>query len=308
MASPYDTIEERDYMENIIDELNHTNSSKSFRLELIKWETHSTPSIGEYSQQVVNKTIGDEYNIFVGLLWQRFGTPTPNAGSGTEEEFDRAIDRYRSNPQDVKILFYFKQDPILPNQIDVEQINKINEFREKLKELGVMYWEYQGLENFGAFIRIHLSKIINELESNTNEGRGLSKEPSPYESQIKNSRDEIILDEDLGIYEYLEIAQDSLEDASESLNRMNEIITIEGNKITERTKEIRQLNSTTQNKAKRKIINRIPYNLDNLSDGINRELPIFNEKFVNFVDSTSKLISMMGELGVDLPPYNRSMC
>ena len=41
-------------------------------------------------QDVVNRQIG-EYDLFVGILWNRMGTPTAVATSGTEEEFQPRV-------------------------------------------------------------------------------------------------------------------------------------------------------------------------------------------------------------------------
>jgi hypothetical protein len=58
------------------------------------------------------KQIGDKYDIFIGMLSTKFGSRTPRAGSGTEEEFNRGYGRFIKNPNELRIVFYFK-DPEL---------------------------------------------------------------------------------------------------------------------------------------------------------------------------------------------------
>jgi hypothetical protein len=41
-------------------------------------------------EQLILDQIG-QYDLFVGIMWRRFGTPTGVAGSGTEQEFDHAL-------------------------------------------------------------------------------------------------------------------------------------------------------------------------------------------------------------------------
>lgn len=53
------------------------------------FETDIMPGFGSDPQAVINEQINDDFDIFVGLLKGKFGTPTPRAGSGTEEEFRR---------------------------------------------------------------------------------------------------------------------------------------------------------------------------------------------------------------------------
>ena len=67
-------------------------------------------------QGIINKQIG-EYDIFIGMMWKRFGTPTGKAGSGTEEEFRLAYE-YWETTKSVMILFYFCQAPFMPRVCD----------------------------------------------------------------------------------------------------------------------------------------------------------------------------------------------
>ncbi|MGB5436888.1 MAG: DUF4062 domain-containing protein, partial [Maribacter sp.] len=85
IASPSDLQEERIAIEEVTKELNLTFGIKqNIVIELLKWETHSAPGISEiHPQELINEDIGNEYDIFIGLLWKKFGTPTDKAGSGT---------------------------------------------------------------------------------------------------------------------------------------------------------------------------------------------------------------------------------
>jgi len=119
VASPSDLENERHKLEDVIRELNVTwSKTLGVRLDLVRWETHAYPGMGNDPQDLINKQIGDDFDIFLGLMWGRFGTPTERAGSGTEEEFIRAKQRLERNPDAVKIMFYFKDAPLPPSKID----------------------------------------------------------------------------------------------------------------------------------------------------------------------------------------------
>src|SRR5688500_14105574 len=108
-ASPSELSEERALLDQVISELNNVWSSKlGLWLQLIRWETHAYPGVGADAQEVVNEEIGDDYEIFVGLMWTRFGTATGRAASGTEEEFERAYSRYKEDKRSVRVMFYFR--------------------------------------------------------------------------------------------------------------------------------------------------------------------------------------------------------
>ncbi|HEX8210950.1 MAG TPA: DUF4062 domain-containing protein [Longimicrobium sp.] len=164
VASPSDVAEERAVVDEVVSELNLTWSKHlALRIEVIKWETHAFPAMGADAQSVINHQIADDYDIFLGLLWTRFGTPTPRSDSGTGEEFQRAYDRFRADPSALRIMFYFKTAPIDPTSLDPDQLKRINDFREQLGPKGTLYWTFAGREDFATLLRIHLSRQVQEL-------------------------------------------------------------------------------------------------------------------------------------------------
>jgi hypothetical protein len=168
IASPGDTQDERRSASEIVEELNKINQFDSIEYELVKWETHTYSGIGEDAQDVINKQIDDDYDIFIGLMWKRFGSPTKRASSGTEEEFLRAVDIHQNKLRPIKILFYFSQTAIPPKDIDTEQLQKINQFKEQLKNAGVYYWDYSSIKEFEGLLKVQISKSARELINDLN--------------------------------------------------------------------------------------------------------------------------------------------
>src|ERR1019366_132994 len=106
VASPSDLDPERSLLEEAIRELNLSWSrTLGVHLELVRWEANGYPGVGHDAQDVLNRELPGDYDIFVGLMWAKFGTPTGRAGSGTEEEFHRALKRFQENAGSVKIMF-----------------------------------------------------------------------------------------------------------------------------------------------------------------------------------------------------------
>jgi len=163
VASPGDVGQERESLKSVIDELNTTIAPyKGLSLELVKWETHATPSMGR-AQGVINSQLG-QYDIFIGIMWKRFGTPTGKAESGTQEEFQIAYEQWKST-KSIRILFYFCQDPFMPRGVDeIDQLKKVIEFRERLASLGLT-WEYSHSNEFPNIVRPHLARIILDTPS-----------------------------------------------------------------------------------------------------------------------------------------------
>ena len=132
-------------------------------LEAIRWETHAWPDVGA-PQEVINRQIG-EYDVFVGLMWKRFGTPTKRAESGTAEEFDRAYQLNQSVGRP-KIMFYFRVTPFYSTNVsELAQFQKVVRFQQKLTKADVFFWKYDQPLQFERLVREHLIHQLLELTS-----------------------------------------------------------------------------------------------------------------------------------------------
>jgi hypothetical protein len=141
VSCPSDLMEERKLLEEVVAEFNQISSiDNNFQLQLLAWDTHTHPGLGDDAQDVINKQIGDRYDIFIGMMWGRFGSPTSRSDSGTQEEFERAFARYKSTNGAVQIMFYFKDAPIPPSQIEPRQLERVQLFKQQLsKDYGALY-------------------------------------------------------------------------------------------------------------------------------------------------------------------------
>ena len=159
---------EKDSLHSVIDEVNQLHGDLlGYRIELLRWETHSAPGGGR-PQAVINADI-PVYDIFVGIAWRRFGTPTGVADSGTEEEYRVAYRLWEKN-NSMPLMFYFCQKPFMPRTIEeVEQVKKVLSFRDELRQKA-LDWEYEGPEMFAGKIRKHICLRMRGLvQDNTGE-------------------------------------------------------------------------------------------------------------------------------------------
>lgn len=164
VGSPSDVQKERELLVTVIDELNQNwSSTLGVRLRLLRWETDVHPSLGSDPQAVINEQIGDEYDVFIGILWGRFGTPTVKAESGMMEEFERALSRRKDGSTSPEIMIYFKDSPISPTKIDPTQLMKIQQFRSELPEIGALYAEFSDDSGFESALRAHLAAVARKL-------------------------------------------------------------------------------------------------------------------------------------------------
>jgi hypothetical protein len=159
-ASPGDVAEERMRLNRVVDELNRMLAHENLVLELVRWETHAWPGFGADAQAVINTQI-EPYDIFVGIMWGRLGTPTGRSLSGTVEEFEQAYDLWRTHGRPM-IMFYF--NTASPQSKDIEQVRAVAAFREILgRKKGSFYWTYTGANEFERDVRLHLYQQVLAL-------------------------------------------------------------------------------------------------------------------------------------------------
>jgi hypothetical protein len=163
VASPSDTVEERGIVVQVIDQLNKLHGAEEgFLLQPLLWEEDSYSALGIDAQDVINRQLGD-YDILVGIMNTRFGSPTHRADSGTEEEFDRALDKYWNRPDKIRILFYFRNSTVKFLELDPAQTLRVHEFRAGVRTQGLLAKDYSSSEQFRGQIHKDLLQNVREL-------------------------------------------------------------------------------------------------------------------------------------------------
>jgi len=164
IASPGDTSEERAVCDKVFEEINKTLGQQlHFRIESKKWEGNARPSFGEDGQAIINEQLLDNYQMFIGIMWNRFGTETKRAQSGTEEEFNLAYKKL-TEQGNVEIMMYFNTAHSDVSSLDLEQVQKVRDFKEKISDLGGLYWTYSGSKDFEGELKRHLNDyFVNKL-------------------------------------------------------------------------------------------------------------------------------------------------
>lgn len=126
IASPSDVADERDIAVKVIQEWNDLNSAERQLVLLpLKWETHSAPEYGRRPQEAINRQVVDQCDLLVGIFWTRVGSPTGVAESGTLEEIERVY------ADGKPVMLYFSKVNKDPDDIDLEQLKKLRDFKQK---------------------------------------------------------------------------------------------------------------------------------------------------------------------------------
>ena len=293
LSSPSDLEEERIAVEDVIRELNLTfGSRQNLILELIKWETHSAPGISITSpQDVINKDIGDDYDVFIGILWKKFGTPTETAGSGTEEEFLRAFKRFQENKHSLQVLFYFKNAvPKSMKEIDANELLKIETFKNELSQKNVLYKEFDTCENLMNLLRMHIPKRIEDLIKN-----------GSLEADNNNLVEVAEFDNEMGLLDYSEMFESLINDATVSLTKIGDSTGWVGEELSHKTDELTKISkqSNPNRVVLKEIFKRTAKILNDYSKRLETEIPIYYSSFEEAIKNGTNLINLTDDFESD---------
>ena len=261
-------------LRTVIDGLNRQlESAHAITLRMVSWPDDVRPGVNTDPQSEINRQIA-RYDIYLGILGTRFGTPTPRNMSGTQEEFEAALSRFNSDTTSVRLLFYFKKSlvGIDPYQLDVGELQKVQRFRGDLEARGVLYRDFENTDGFIDLVKTHLFDLIAE-EWHAEAGKWTSVDtptqpPTPMQerpqaeldtrssnaarpkNRTSDSKSKALPDEDdpedsdedegddLGLLDHAENLHSVVNAMSVTFTSMSEHITLVGSKISERTKEI----------------------------------------------------------------------
>lgn len=281
VASPSDVDEERNRLEEVIRELNIMWARDlGIRLELVRWETHAYPSFGEDPQAVINGQIPQDFDLFIGMMWYRFGTPTGRAGSGTIEEFQLAKERHGRDGSSPQMMIYFKDAPapIPPSKLDHSQLAKIADFRASLGKEGGLFWSFISTEEFEKLVRLHLTRHIQAWRS-----RNCLKEQSSVFIEAKADTVKFVdqeKEDELGLLDLMEQFEDEFGMLQEITERIANATVEIGEKMQARTAETEAFNSGPDHanrKAAKRLIARAAGDMDQFVHRMKAELPLFSQ-------------------------------
>ena len=301
ISSPSDLQSERRVTEDVIAECNSTWSrERGVRLNSVTWEADTYPDIGEDAQAVINKQLGDSYDIFIGFVWARFGTPTRRAASGTEEEFNNALERHEADPENIKIMMYFKNAPI-PVDSDPDQLRQVHRFRKRMEEIGVLYHQFNSPDDFAKLLRIHLGKQVQQW-----------MRPSPKKEQTRRDKAETKdalaettvsqePDEEEGFLDLVEAGTASFEDLSRRSGDFASVIREYGEKTRRYTEELTALPTKPAKdiQARKRIIRKSAIATNKLAEEIEDFIPNFGDAYAAAMDSYGKAAALLVDFNPD---------
>lgn len=169
VASPSDVAKEYNKLKEVAASLKPTADHLGLILDVINWRD-VVPDVGRAQQVIFDELKPTSWDIFVGILWHRFGTP-PGAKdpqtqkdylSGTEEEFRTAY-RLRKQFNRPRIVMYRCARKI-PSDADAIQVKLVEEFFAEIQnpnsEFPVLTQSFKDLRSFEKLWHENLQKLL----------------------------------------------------------------------------------------------------------------------------------------------------
>ena len=161
VSSPGDCAAERDLVEAVVADVNRSEAARQAGIEIkvLRWENlppGETEAL-DYQGRIDDllKRVGlEQFEILVGFMRTRLGTPTPRYPSGTVEEFETALARRRRSGLPAEVAFYFLGPPDAASA-------EVASFRRNLTSRGFLFSDAADANVFGGRLQEHLTHVIN---------------------------------------------------------------------------------------------------------------------------------------------------
>ncbi len=169
-ASPSDTAVERAKVETVAALLEPLADSLGIVLKVDDWRK-VVPDMGRPQQVIFNQLKPTSWDVFIGILWHRFGTPPAGQDpqtqkeylAGTEEEFKTAY-RLWQQYQKPRIMMYRCTRNVPMDTLDPDQFKRVKEFFMQFEavkgEHSGLYQSFDTTESFEKLLFDNLQRLL----------------------------------------------------------------------------------------------------------------------------------------------------
>ena len=206
-------------------------------------------------------------------------------------------------------MLYFKDAPIPPSRIDPVQLSKVKEFRDSLGDVGALYCDFTGVEQFEKLIRVHLARQVQAWKKQLHEWESSAVRIESTEQPTQKSEAES--EGEFGILDLFEIFEDRFAELEQISERIGGAIEELGDKMAESATDLSQLPRNSRGNVDRKtakrFISRAAADMNKFTARIEVELPLFNDTFNTGMNGIIRSLSMSTGLYPDESVAEQSM-
>lgn len=166
LASPGDLQDERKAVRDAVAEFNESWADEfGYQIELLGWE--DTIAGSGRPQELINQDV-DRCDLFIGLIWKRWGTPPDRDGkfsSGFHEEFERSMAR-REHSGTPEIALFFKEisDEFMGDP--GEDLKRVLEFRKTIiAEKKILFQNFLTIQDIEKRVRKKVGAYVRSVRA-----------------------------------------------------------------------------------------------------------------------------------------------
>ena len=305
VASPSDVAEERNRVDDVVERVNASMARRRrVRFEVLRWERDVSPDFAENGQSVINSQIPQDFDIFVGIVWHTIGTSTERSESGTIEEFELAKKRHDDDPNSVRLMLYFKENPPLSlSEIDPSQLEGVREFKARIKDKGGFYASFHTPEDFSNKLWMDLTRCIDDW----------SPESTGEAEEVQNLRDDgdSETEVDDGFLDLVEEFEEEMSALNIVVENMAEAMRDMGNGVADQASAFGEISANmkepigTIEKQRlrtqvRKITKIVSETLDQFVRRTKHTLPLYRKHLDGGLNAFLRAVPLHIEMGVDI--------
>ena len=189
LASPGDLQEERKAVRDVVAEFNESWADElGYQIELLGWED-TVAGFGR-PQHLINQDV-DRCDLFIGLIWKRWGTPPDKDGkfsSGFHEEFERSIAR-RENSGSPEIALFFKEIPEQFMEDPGDDLKRVLEFRETIiAERKILFQNFSTIRDMEKLVRKCVAAHVNRVKTADTASESKEVRTKPADSEPEREK------------------------------------------------------------------------------------------------------------------------
>lgn len=139
ISCPSDVDKEKDLAVEVCDSLSKNLTRRGIVVRPIHWKEDIVPQVtGHGPQKVIDDQLDEyDYDIYIGILWTRFGDPKADGLTPTEGEFEDAYKKYVKDKRPLIAVFIKRKKYQPQNNYEKDQIASVNRFCDRIKDLGL---------------------------------------------------------------------------------------------------------------------------------------------------------------------------
>lgn len=174
ISCPNDLDDERKIVREVCKGIsNVTCSKKNIEVKPIDYKENIIPIITDSDAQAVidDQLDKERYDIYIGIMWHRFGDLRESGMTPTESEFHTAFERHQDTGYP-SMQFYFKCSEYAPSDdYEKEQLEKVELFKSKIQNMNLgMYKSFTDALSFqdsvSQFLHLCVEKFIENQSVN----------------------------------------------------------------------------------------------------------------------------------------------